>query len=53
LVITKADIDYMLSVNKEDPSLGSVDAGKQSSTFGSTSATPTPRARAAARRTPS
>ena len=28
LVISKADIDYMLSVNKEDTSLGSIDAGE-------------------------
>lgn len=28
LVITKADIDHMLSVNKEDTSLGSIEAGK-------------------------
>lgn len=28
LVVTKADIDHMLSVNKEDTSLGSVEAGK-------------------------
>jgi hypothetical protein len=28
LVITRADIDHMLKVNKEDTSLGSIDAGK-------------------------
>lgn len=28
LVITKADIDHMLRVNKEDTSVGSIDAGK-------------------------